>query len=51
VQGTLSRYATPVQFGRYVNVDVYLPGTLDDLRIYGRALSAEEIRGLAQGDQ
>ena len=47
---TLSWDATGgVQFGRMLSADAYtgyFPGVVDDVRVYGRALSATEIRNL-----
>jgi subtilisin-like proprotein convertase family protein len=35
--------------GRYFNADSFFHGALDDIRIYGRALAAEEVFGLYRG--
>jgi len=44
--GTITDYGTPVHFGKPVHRDYYLRGTIDELRIYNRALSEAEIQEL-----
>lgn len=44
--GSLSDYGKPVQFGKFNNLDFYLPATLDEIRIFDRALSSNEIHAL-----
>jgi len=41
--------AEPVYIGRGCNLDDFFHGTIDDVRIYDRALSAGEVATLAQG--
>lgn len=41
--------AEPVYIGRGCNLDDFFHGTIDDVRIYNRALSAGEVATLAQG--
>jgi hypothetical protein len=39
----------PLSLGRYAGASTpYFPGSLDEVRIYDRALSDDEIRSLAQ---
>src|SRR3989442_11863863 len=43
--------AAGLTFGRYPGIATpYFPGSLDEVRIYGRALSALEVAGLAPID-
>ncbi|MBX3378605.1 MAG: hypothetical protein KF805_00795 [Phycisphaeraceae bacterium] len=44
--GSLSDYGKPVQFGKFNNLDFYLPATIDEIRIFDRALSPDEIHAL-----
>ncbi len=51
--GIMTDYGGPVYIAKFVNLDGYLPGTIDDIRIYNRALSLSEIQhlhGLAYPD-
>lgn len=41
--GTMTDYGKPVHFGKQVNSNNYLPGTIDEVRIYNIALSDAEI--------
>jgi len=41
--GTITDYGKPVYFGKFVNRNDYLPGTIDEVRIYDRTLSEAEI--------
>jgi hypothetical protein len=43
-QGELRDYGKDVYIATYTNYDEYLPGTIDEVRIYNRALTAEEIK-------
>ena len=45
VSGTITNYEKSVYFGKHTNphADVYLPGLIDEIRIYSRALTASEI--------
>jgi hypothetical protein len=36
-------YATALTIGRYGNLGIYLPGVIDDVQIYGRALTCREV--------
>jgi hypothetical protein len=45
-EGSMSIYNTDLFIARQPNLDVTTPGTIDDLRIYNRALSEEEIAKL-----
>lgn len=44
--GALSDYGNPVQFGKFNNLNLYLPATIDEIRIFDRALSQDEIHAL-----
>jgi len=44
--GSLTDYGQPVQFGKFNNLDLYLPATIDEIRIFERALSQDEIHAL-----
>ncbi|MGH7243293.1 MAG: LamG-like jellyroll fold domain-containing protein [Phycisphaerales bacterium] len=44
--GSLADYGKPVQFGKFNNLEYYLPATIDEIRIFDRALSADEIHAL-----
>lgn len=44
--GTLMDYGKPVQFGKFNNLNFYLPATIDEIRIFDRALSQDEVRAL-----
>jgi YVTN family beta-propeller protein len=47
VSGTLTPYGRPIRIGAYDNYDGKLPGTIDEVKIYNRALSAVEASRLA----
>jgi hypothetical protein len=47
--GTIGSFGRPVELGQFSNVDSPLPGTIDDVRIYNRALTQDEIVQLAAG--
>ncbi len=43
VTGQIVSYGKPVRFGRFNNLgQFYLPGVIDEIRVYDRALSADE---------
>lgn len=44
--GSLTDYGKPVQFGKFNNLNFYLPATIDEIRIFDRALSPDEIHAL-----
>jgi len=44
--GALSDYGKPVQFGKFNNLEFYLPATIDEIRIFDRALSQDEVHAL-----
>ncbi len=44
--GTIADYGQPVQFGKFDNLNFYLPATLDEIRIFSRAISHDEVRAL-----
>lgn len=46
VIGQVTGYGRDVFVGRFINRGVFTPGTIDDVRIYNRALSANEISQL-----
>lgn len=46
VTGTIPSYGRPVTLGKYSNLNAYLPGTIDDVRIYDRALTPGEVAAL-----
>lgn len=47
---TVRTNSGPVYFGGWTNANYTTPGILDDLRIYNRALSKEEVLSLYQGN-
>jgi len=47
--GPIDTYPTDLYIAKFRNYDFYLPGTIDEVRIYNRALSEEEIVQLFQG--
>src|SRR5437016_165539 len=47
VTGSLTNYGENMLSGRYNNISAYLPGTIDELRIYDRAISAAEVDSLS----
>lgn len=49
-EGSISAYNTDIYIAKQPNLDSTTPGTIDDLRIYNRALSEEEITKLYQED-
>ena len=48
VTGTLSAFATNIKFGNNTTANDYINGTIDDTRIYDRALTPAEIQILYQ---
>ncbi|MFO0859962.1 MAG: LamG-like jellyroll fold domain-containing protein [Phycisphaerales bacterium] len=44
--GTISNFGSPVQFGKFNNLGFHLPAALDDIRIFERAISADEVTAL-----
>ncbi|MBS0197651.1 MAG: hypothetical protein JSR77_12930 [Planctomycetes bacterium] len=46
VSGAISTYATAVRVGRFDNLGSSCPGTIDEVRIFERAISADEVRVL-----
>lgn len=44
--GTIPAINRGVYMGRYGNLDIYLPGIIEDVQIYGRALTCREVRDL-----
>jgi hypothetical protein len=45
-QGAIENYGRPIHFGKHTNLNYYLPGTIDEVRIYDRALRQVEIEYL-----
>jgi PGF-CTERM protein/uncharacterized repeat protein (TIGR01451 family) len=43
-QGEMMDYGKDVYIAKYTNLNIYLPGTIDEVAIYSRALTADEIR-------
>lgn len=41
--GTITPYAKPVLVGKFNNLNFYLPGVVDEVRLFGRAVSADEV--------
>ncbi|MFO0785479.1 MAG: LamG-like jellyroll fold domain-containing protein [Phycisphaerales bacterium] len=46
LQGTISDFGSPLQFGKFNNLNFFLPAALDDIRIFNRAISADEVAAL-----
>jgi gliding motility-associated-like protein len=46
ITGSLSDYGQPLCIAKMNNANLYTPGTIDDVRIYNRALTLTEIRNL-----
>ncbi|MCH7573898.1 MAG: fibronectin type III domain-containing protein [Candidatus Marinimicrobia bacterium] len=46
ISGTLDSYSTNLLIGKNLHQGLYFDGTIDDIRIYNRALTATEIRTL-----
>jgi PKD repeat protein len=46
VSGLLNNYLTPVYFGNNTTANDFLKGTIDDIRIYNRAITNDEIFAL-----
>jgi len=44
-------YMGPLNWGAWTNNQRYFPGVMDDIRIYKRALTAEQIQGLVNGQE
>ncbi|HEX8876692.1 MAG TPA: LamG-like jellyroll fold domain-containing protein [Phycisphaerales bacterium] len=44
--GTIANYGSPLQFGKFNNLNLHLPAAVDDIRIFDRALSADEVAAL-----
>lgn len=44
--GTPSDFGSPVQFGKFNNLPFYLPAAIDDIRIFDRAISPDEVAAL-----
>ncbi len=44
--GKIDNWGTDIYLGKVNNADEYTPGTLGDIRIYNRALSAQEVGAL-----
>ena len=42
--GALNNFGTKLRIGTYVNFNAFLHGTIDEIRIYNRALSPEEVK-------
>lgn len=49
-EGTMRAFNTDIFIARQPNLEMNIPGTIDDLRIYNRALSEEEIKELYEED-
>jgi hypothetical protein len=43
ISGPITTYSTPLRFGRFEGLPNHLPGTIDEVRMYGRALSPSEV--------
>ncbi len=41
--GTIANLGKPVLVGKFNNLNFYLPGTIDEVRIFNRGLSADEV--------
>ena len=41
--GTITAYGRPVQVGKFNNLNFYLHGTVDEVRMFDRAISPEEV--------
>ena len=46
LNGTMQDYGKNVYIAKYSNLDYFTPGIIDEVRIYNRALSADEIQYL-----
>ncbi|MFA5135395.1 MAG: LamG-like jellyroll fold domain-containing protein [Patescibacteria group bacterium] len=46
LSGTIQNYGKNLRIGRYSNFDGFLPGTVDEVRLYDRALTDEDIAAL-----
>lgn len=44
--GLIQDYGRPLLIGKFANLDFYLPGTVDDIQIYDRALTCGEVQFL-----
>ncbi len=44
--GTMSDFGRPLLIGKFANLDFYLPGTVDDIQIYDRAVTCGEVQYL-----
>jgi hypothetical protein len=47
--GAIPAYGRPLELGQFSNLNDPLPGTIDEVRIYNRALTQDEIVQLAAG--
>lgn len=46
LMGSIANYGSPLQFGKFNNLNFYLPAAIDDIRVFDRALSADEVAAL-----
>jgi hypothetical protein len=44
--GPMQDYGRPFLIGKFANLNFYLPGEIDDLQVYGRALTCTEVQFL-----
>jgi hypothetical protein len=44
----MTSYGQPLLFGKFANLSFYLPGVIDDIQIYSRALTCAEVRCMYQ---
>lgn len=44
--GPMTDYGRPFLIGKFANLDFYLPGDIDDLQVYARALTCSEVQHL-----
>ncbi len=47
--GNIDIFPTTAYIAKFTNLNYYVPGIIDEVRIYNRALSAEEIKKLYEG--
>lgn len=50
-QGVPAPEPTTLKFGRHAAAEVFFAGTVDDVRVYNRALTQEEIETIAMGQR